>query len=234
VSAHLADYVRQTLGIDRTVVVPNGSDPELFRPDAQVVKRLADKGAAAFNVLWMGSAYIGWHNFELLRDAAAIIWRNGNRHDITFHLMGERMGSMGDMPPNVVYQGAEAYEKLSGWLSGMDAGLCLYRPGPADYSSPLKVFDYMASGLAVVATDQPQVRGIFAELGQTDMLVAPDDAARLASTLEGLAADRARVAEMGRKGRELLITRYTWTRAAADALAATQAVVDERAARHGR
>ena len=71
----------------------------------------------------------------------------------------------------------------------MDVGLNVYHPGPADYSSPLKVFDYMASGLTVVSTEQPQAREIFQQLGQTDLLIPHDQPEMLADASARLAAD---------------------------------------------
>jgi glycosyltransferase involved in cell wall biosynthesis len=227
VSGHLADYVKKNLGIRRTLIVPNGSDPDLYTPAAPPVKRVP-KGPDVFNVLWIGSAYVAWHNFKLLGDAAQILWERGNPQNVLFHLIGQGMNQMRDMPPNVHYYGVEDYEKLPQWMSSMDVGLCLYRPGPADYSSPLKVFDYMSSGLAVVATAQPQVRDLFTELGQTDMLMSPDDAKLLADTLEKLAGDRSRVADMGRRSRELSVQKYTWRRAVTDTFAEIQKIAGEK------
>ena len=228
VSQHLADYVQSKLGIARTLVVPNGSDADLYTPDAPVVPRLQGMGNEIFNVLWIGSAYVHWHNFKLLADAAKIIWNRGNRQNILFHLIGQGMTKMGDMPANVHYYGVEDYEKLPRWLSAMDVGLCLYRSGPADYSSPLKVFDYMSSGLAVVATRQPQTTQILTELGTPELLMSPDDATALADTLEKLAGDRARVSEISRRARELCVAKYTWRRAVTDTFAEIQKIADER------
>ena len=228
VSAHLAEYVKKELGIRRTVVVPNGSDPDLYTPDAPVVPRLKDVGDDIFNVLWIGSAYVAWHNFKLLGDAARIIWDRGNKRNIVFHLIGQGMNQMRDMPANVHYYGVEDYEKLPQWMSAMDVGLCLYRPGPADYSSPLKVFDYMSSGLAVVATDQPQTRQLLTELGCPDLLMSADDSNKLADTLEALAADRQRVKELSRRSRELSIAKYTWRRATTDTFNEIEKIAAER------
>ena len=219
VSQHLADYVNKKLGIARTLVVPNGSDPELYTPDAPVVKRLAGAGDDLFNVLWIGSSYVEWHNFKLLGDAAQIIWDRGNTQNIVFHLIGQGMSKMGEMPANVHYYGVEDYEKLPQWMSAMDVGLCLYRPGPADYSSPLKVFDYMSSGLAVVATRQPQTEQLLTELGTPELLMSPDDPKALADTLEKLAADRGRVKEISGRARDLSVKKYTWRRAVTDTFA---------------
>jgi len=96
----------------------------------------------------------------------------------------------------------------------MDVGLNVYHPGPADFSSPLKVFDYMASGLAVVSTEQPQAREIFEQLNQLDLLVPSNDPEVLANTLRGLAKDRERVKRQGAAGRQLVIDKYNWRQAA--------------------
>ena len=228
VSAQLAEYVQQTLGIARTLVVPNGSDPDLYKPDAPVVPRLRLRDPNAFNVLWIGSAYVAWHNFKLLADAANLIWDRGNKQNIVFHLIGQGMNQMREMAPNVHYYGVEDYEKLPQWMSAMQVGLCLYRPGPADYSSPLKVFDYMSSGLAVVATEQPQTKLILNELGSPELLMTPDDPARLADALEKLAGDRERVKELSRRGRELSIQKYTWRRAVKDTFDEIEKIAAER------
>lgn len=226
VSEPLAGYVRNNLGIRRTITVPNGSDPDLFRPDVAPVARLR-KGEDVFNVLWIGSAFTAWHNFKLLADAARIIHAGGNPMNILFHIIGPGMDQMRDMPLNVNYYGSEKYELLPQWLAGMDVGLCLYRPGPADYSSPLKVFDYMSSGLAVVATDQPQLREIFAQIGQSDMLVPPDDPQKLADVLLRLSKDRQRTRQIGLSGRELVIEKYTWRRAIVDTFAEIEKLLQQ-------
>lgn len=231
VSAQLADYVHERLGIARTLVVPNGSDPELYTPNATVVRRLRDGDQNAFNVLWIGSAYVPWHNFTLLGDAAEIIWQRGNGKDIVFHLIGQGMIHLRDMPPNVHYYGPLDYEELPGWMSAMDVGLCLYRPGPADYSSPLKVFDYMSSGLAVVATRQPQTAQLLAELGTPELLIPPDDPGSLADALEALAGNREHAKQIGRRARELSASKYTWRRAVSAAFDEIARIV---AIRNGR
>ena len=228
VSQHLADYVNRNLRIARTLVVPNGSDPDLYTPDAPVVARLRDRDPASFNVLWIGSAYVPWHNFKLLADAANIIWQRGNPRKIVFHLIGQGMNQMRDMPANVHYYGVEHYEKLPQWMSAMDVGLCLYRPGPADYSSPLKVFDYMSSGLAVVATKQPQTAQLLNELNTPELLMSPDDACGLADALESLAADRDRTKQIGRRARELSVSKYTWRSAVSGAFAEIEKLLRQR------
>jgi glycosyltransferase involved in cell wall biosynthesis len=218
VSKSISDYVQKNLGIRRAVTVPNGSDPDLFKPDVARVTRI-EKRDGRLDVVWIGSANLGWHNFGLLRDAARSIWNSGQGDKIVFHVIGQGMQGMRDTPPNLNYYGAEEYHHLPNWLAAMDVGLNIYRPGPADYSSPLKVFDYMASGLTVVSTEQPQVREIMEQLGQTDLLLPNDDPQTLADILRKLAGDRERLARQGAAGRKLVIDRYNWRRAATDTFA---------------
>lgn len=227
VSSALADYVRDKLGIKRVLTVPNGSDPDLFDPEVAPVVRV-QRGPNRLNVIWIGSANLAWHNTELLLAAAELLWQRGEGERIIFHILGEGLRLMRDMPPNVNYYGPERYEAMPHWLAAMDIGLSLYRPGAAHYGSPLKVFDYMASGLAVVSTFQEQVQEVFDQLGQSDLLVPHDDANALADVLLELSTDRKRVRCLGDSSRELVISFYNWRRAVADILSKIETIRNER------
>lgn len=226
VSKKLCDYVQSELGIRNAVEIPNGSDPDLFRPDVPPVKRMV-RNPGQLNVVWIGSANLGWHNFDLLRDAAWSLWNSPHARRIAFHVIGPGMQQMRDCPPSVSYYGAEEYDKLPGWLSAMDVGLNMYRPGPADFSSPLKIFDYMASGLTVVSTEQPQAREIFQKLDQLDLLLPGSDPQALSAVLLNLADAPARLRLQGAAGRQLVIDHYNWRRAATDTFAELQKLMPQ-------
>lgn len=228
VSRKIESYVHEKIGIARTLVVPNGSDPELFRPDVPPVKRVS-KSPDRLNVVWIGSANLGWHNFDLLRDAAWSIWNAGEGERIVFHVIGPGMQRMREAPPNLNYFGSEQYHLLPAWLAAMDVGLNIYHPGPADYSSPLKIFDYMSSGLTVVSTEQPQAREIFQQLNQTDLLVPSDKPESLANALRSLANDRGRLRRQGEAGRKLVLDHYNWRRATHDTFAEIDKLLATRA-----
>lgn len=224
----LADHVRDTLGIQRFLIVPNGSDPELFHPDVSIAPRLTSF-QQGFNLVWIGTAKERWHDFNMLAEAAKLVWSTASQQHIAFHIIGSDLsGVMANMPPNVYYWGAEYYEKLPRWLSGMDVGLNLYRPGPADIATPLKVFDYMASGLTVVSTAQPFMRDLFETLGQGDLLIPSGDAKRLAEVVIRLASNRERVRHLGQRGRQLVIDYYNWQRAAGNTMEEIQILLRER------
>ena len=227
VSDKIAGYVRDHLGFKHVITIPNGSDFNLFRPDAPRVKRI-DKQPGRMEVVWIGSANLAWHNFDLLLQAAWSIWNGGEGERIRFHVIGQGMRGMRDAPPNLNYYGPEDYRQLPGWLSAMDVGLNVYHPGPADYSSPLKLFDYMASGLTLVSTEQPQARQIFEQLGQTDLLIPHDEPETLANALRRLAADPDYRKRQGAASRQLIIDRYNWRRSVTDTFAEIEKIRSNR------
>jgi len=84
------------------------------------------------------------------------------------------------------------------------------------WSSPLKLFEYMACGLAIVASDLPSLREV---LGADDAVwVAPGDPVALAAALQRLAADPSLAQQLGARARELA-RHYTWDERARSLLA---------------
>jgi glycosyltransferase involved in cell wall biosynthesis len=206
VSTRLRDYVERQLNFRRCIYAPNGSDPDLFRPDLPPVDRIRRDGV--LNVVWIGSGSIKWHALRLLRDAAALL--QDARAPVLFHLLGSGVKGMEQMPANVHYHGHSPYEMLPRWLASCDVGVVLYDEGPADFGSPLKLFDYMSTGLAVVGTPQPQVVEELQEAGLARFIVDRDPV-QLANALQALAdlSPPARK-EIGLALRSLVLWKYNW------------------------
>ena len=209
VSKELARYVGNEFSIDNVCYVPNGSDPECFRNDLEPVK-IIKSSPDILNVVWIGNAGIGWHDFDLMRSAAESLCHQGYESNILFHVIGGNMPSMADMPVNIKYYGTERYEDLPRWLAAMDVGLVLYREGPAYYNSPLKLFDYMASALAVVGTMQPQIKDISSEIGSTELIIPAGDHHQLAEKLVWLLGNKDKLKTYGDNARRVLVEKYTW------------------------
>ncbi len=84
---------------------------------------------------------------------------------------------------------------------------------------PNKLFDYMAAGLAVVASDTTPVERVLLETG-SGRVFRDRDAGHLAKVLEGLAREDV-AKQMGEAGRRAIVDRYNWeadTRRLLDAL----------------
>jgi glycosyltransferase involved in cell wall biosynthesis len=104
---------------------------------------------------------------------------------------------------NVRVDGFQPPARVPLYLAAGDLGVVPNRSKPAisaRYTSPLKVFEALAAGLPLVASDLPSLREILTHEGDA-LLVAPDDEAALAAGIARLAGDadlRARLADAGR------------------------------------
>ncbi|MFQ3567017.1 MAG: glycosyltransferase [Aggregatilineales bacterium] len=89
----------------------------------------------------------------------------------------------------------------------------------AFYASPIKLFEYMAAGRPIVATDLPSTAEVVAD-GETALLVPPDDPAALRAAVERLRADPALGARLAAAARARVMAEYTWSARARRILAA--------------
>jgi glycogen synthase len=104
-------------------------------------------------------------------------------------------------------------------LREFDVGLIFDRPQSrnSDLSVPNKLFEYLMAGLAVVAPRLETIGPLVDDEG-VGLTYDPQQADGLATTLERLAGDRAALAEMRRRARELAVSRLN-AEAASDVLA---------------
>ena len=111
-------------------------------------------------------------------------------------------------------------------LVSADIGLAPYSADAPTYFSPLKLFEYLAAGLAVVAADIPGVRDIVGTDGA--LLMPPGDTEALARGVAALAADggmRSRLRENARSIARL----HTWEQRARRILRAVHELSSEKA-----
>jgi glycosyltransferase involved in cell wall biosynthesis len=85
-------------------------------------------------------------------------------------------------------------------------------------SLPNKLFEYMAAGLPIVASDFPLWREIVEAAG-CGLLVDPRDSDAIAAAIERLLANEREAAGLGARGREAFESQYSWDGEAAKLLA---------------
>lgn len=99
----------------------------------------------------------------------------------------------------------------------------------AYYTSPLKLFEYMAAGRPVVASDLPAWADVVQD-GDTALLVPPGDADALAAAVARLRADPALRQRLAENARARALAHYTWearARALLDHIRAQRAAIEE-------
>jgi glycosyltransferase involved in cell wall biosynthesis len=90
-------------------------------------------------------------------------------------------------------------------------GLVLFQPTPAHVNAmPTKLFEYMAAGVPVIASDFPLWRSIV-ERVECGLLVDPTNPAAIADAMTALAQDPVRSAAMGERGRGAVMSGLNWS-----------------------
>ena len=92
----------------------------------------------------------------------------------------------------------------------------------ARYTSPLKLFEYMAAAGAIVASDLPGWSDVLRH-GETALLVPPDDVAAWTAAIDALQRDPDLRRKLGGNAREQVMANYTWTARAERILAHLEA-----------
>ena len=219
VSDPVADWVRRRTTdlpdasdiVDRIHTVPNGVSVRRIQPQPEDPDRVV--------VTFVGTLK-PWHGVADLITAAALA-----RQSWSLRIIGDgpEMDSLrsqaGRLGVEVDFRGAVAPQDIPAHVAGSAIGVAPYPDlggGEQQYFSPMKVLEYLAAGLAVVASDVGQVPQLLEDgSGRHGVLVAPSDPTALAAALDDLAVCPDRRARMGRSGRLLAEQRHSWRRTVA-------------------
>ena len=216
VSDPVADWVRRRTTdlpdandvVGRIHTVPNGVSVRRIQPQPEDPDRVV--------VTFVGTLK-PWHGVADLITAAALA-----RQSWSLRIIGDgpEMDSLraqaGRLGVEVDFRGAVAPQDIPAHVAGSAIGVAPYPDlggGEQQYFSPMKVLEYLAAGLAVVASDVGQVPQLLEDgSGRHGVLVAPSDPTALAAALDDLAVCPDRRARMGRSGRLLAEQRHSWRR----------------------
>jgi glycosyltransferase involved in cell wall biosynthesis len=106
----------------------------------------------------------------------------------------------------------QPFRRLPPLLKGARAGMVTLYPTP-NYLEilPTKLLEYMAASIPVIAYNLPLVRPIVEE-ASCGLLVEPGDIEQMAKAMAHILNHPTEAREMGRRGREAVVERYSWER----------------------
>lgn len=207
---------------ERILINPNGVDPARFEPArlesvrAEVRRRL---GVPADAVL---TGFVGtfgpWHGAEVLAEAICRVPEQ--TYDLRFVFVGDgpRRARAADLLrtggrlDRVAFTGTVPFDEIPSLLAACDVCVSPHVPNPDGttfFGSPTKLFEYLASGRAVVASELGQI-GEIIEHGRNGWLVPPGDPDALARALVHLAYEPQLRAALGRAARSEVLHEYSW------------------------
>ena len=197
------------------VVVPDG----VRRPSGEVTTTAAAARRNSAPVVAYSGHLYAWKGVDILLDAIArlpgvrglVIGGHEREPDLTrVRSLATRLG----IADRMQFTGLVPPSQVAGLLQSADV---LVLPNPASaistrFTSPLKLFEYMAAGRPIVATDLPALREVLRD-GETAVLVTPGDAGALAAGIQRVVTDAA-LAERLAAAARTVVDDYTWDRRA--------------------
>jgi len=207
---------------EKILVIPNAADIDKFNPrisGSNISKNLRKELNIGKNNIVLG--FVGtfgpWHGIEHLVSAIERIERDNKNKDIIFLLMGDgvlRKYAVDriDRFSNVMFTGSVPYTKIQNYLSICDILVSphgLQPDGKEFIGSPTKLFEYMAMGKGIVASDLGQI-GEVLKNGRTAILVKPGNIEELAGGILKLVDDEKLRSKLGRNAATEVCNKYTW------------------------
>jgi glycosyltransferase involved in cell wall biosynthesis len=192
---------------ERIIVEPNGVDFTAFSPlDKQQARQKLSLPSDLKLALYVGR-FFDWKGLEILPDAAKKL-----PSDITIGLVGgsaEEFSRVTERKSEgLVFYGEKLYAQMPDWIAAADVLLVLGTKRDEQswqYTSPMKVFEYMACKRPIVASKTPALQNILSN--DECYFYEPDDAGALAEAIvKATESDDASRAE----GAYEKVRQYSW------------------------
>lgn len=188
--------------------------------------QLLDKTEARQRVGWEQSAFIvGYmgrlHTMGMDKGVGLLVDASAKIEGVTLALVGGPDDMANQLEQQWLEQGGDSRafynagtvkpDEIPTYLAAFD--VCAM-PFPwtehyAYYMSPLKLFEYMASGKAILATDLPSVIDVVTHR-ETAYIVEPGNQKAIGEGIIALKNDATLRETLGRNAREIVLAKYTW------------------------
>jgi glycosyltransferase involved in cell wall biosynthesis len=207
------ELVRLGVAADKILVAPDGVDLEDFEKiteDQATIRKKLDLPLDKKIIMYAGHLY-DWKGADILAEAAGnfsgnelFVFVGGTEREVAE--FKSKFGNNG----NILIVGQVNHELIAYYLKAADI-LVLPNSGKKVisrlYTSPMKLFEYLAAGKPIVASDLPSIREILSD--QNSCLVEPDSAEALAAGLKKILSDPVFAGNLGK--RSFLEARaYSW------------------------
>jgi glycosyltransferase involved in cell wall biosynthesis len=215
----------------RVLQVEWGADTARFRPRSDASR---PRPSGEIVVVFVG-AFRAWHGAIDLVHAIRQLHERGRDVKALFVGDGPELPAAlkaAEGLENVTFTGALSHQRVAEVLATADVGIApfdvAHHPPLAleFFWSPLKVFEYMAAGLPVVAPRIARLESIVRD-GQDGVLYEPADPHGLATAIERL-TDAALRQTLGRSARDRVVQHFSWARHCEQLDLAIQAGLDRR------
>ncbi len=223
VSAPLKDnLLRWGISENKILINPNGVDPVKYNPSIPGSKIRKKYGLENFILIGFIGTFGPFHGVIELAKSIEIFFKlyPEKLNEVKFLLIGDgklmpgvkRIIERTEFAENVIFTGLTPQSQESKYLAACDILLSpqIRNPdGSKFFCSPVKLFEYMAMGKPIIASDLDQI-GEVLEHKKTAYLVEPGNIENLAEAMNVLISDTKLREKLGENARAKVLEKYTW------------------------
>jgi len=218
VDSRIASWLQHTCGGRKATVIPNGVDPETFRPGRSGAALRAEWGIPPESALVVAAKhFVPKNGLEILVRAMP---------DILVELPSARLVLLGQgdlegmyrrivhelrLEASVAIRPGLPHDAMPDALAACD--VCAVPSVPihgVEEATSVLALEAMASAKPVVASNVGGLREILRD-GETGRLVTPADPSALAAAVVEVLRDRSLAERLGRDARRAVVARHSWT-----------------------
>lgn len=198
---------------EKIEVIGNGVNTEIFRPLNKISNLKTKYGLDKNNVVAFAGILVEWQGLKYLVEAAPAILKE--EVETVFLIIGDgplkndliQKAKDLNIDKKFIFTGFIPHNEMPLYINASDVCVVPKIPLKSGYS-PLKLYEYMACGKAVIASD---VKG-FEILNQVKagILVEPQNSQKLSEAILQVLKDKSLKNEMGNRGRNLVLMHYSW------------------------
>lgn len=222
ISSDLRDHLHRQWSVDahKLAVLPCAADVNAFGPHHQGEN--IRRGLGLTNepvIMWVGGFY-PWHDLDLLLESFAQVVKK--RPTTRLVLVGEGQTRpivaqkvlRNGLEQAVIMTGAISHTSVPEMISIAEVAVVPAAPVPASRGgtgTPLKLFEYMAAGKAIVATGLNQAAEVIRN-GHNGLLVEAGNVEAFSNAMLDLLDDSAKRGRLGQNARQHAVEEYSWER----------------------
>lgn len=208
--------------ISKICINPNGVDPELYYPDIDgrpIRERYRLTGKTVIGFI---GTFGRWHGAEVMAEAFYRVLQQMSldRDSVRLFFVGDglmlpevkKLVQRHSLDDVVIFAGSTPQAEGPNYLAACDILVSPQIPnadGTPFFGSPTKVFEYMAMGKGIVASNLGQIGEVLSH-GKTAWLTEPGDPTSLAEGLSRLVTDEKLRCRLGLAARHEVVSSYTW------------------------
>ena len=198
--------------LSNIMVSPSGTDTELFHPMEKEHSCQKLGLDPTCNYVGFIGSFLAYQGIDILIDAAPLVLEK--IPNARFLLVGdgpmraawEKQAQEEGIQDHFIFTGHVPYREVPNYIGAMDVCVAPHHQ-ETNQASPVKLFDYMASGRPIVASDIEVVREIVAD-SECAILVTPNSAKDIAEVVIRLLKDANLRVELAVEGREYAVGHY--------------------------